>query len=126
MRREAHQSIPIQQRRSNVAPFLQPSLSASSAVWPAASSHQQAFLFSFVRNATGVDKYDAAGLDVDSLWSAFDFPLLAKPMLLRLLRAHSRLHASDAAIRAARLSQRLEAVRQAVEPAIHTSAAPGP
>ena len=39
--------------RLTVAPLLQPALSASSAVWPAASSHQEAFLFSLSRNATG-------------------------------------------------------------------------
>ena len=52
-RREAHPSIPMLPRRLTVAPLLQPALSASSAVWPAASSHQEAFLFSLSRNATG-------------------------------------------------------------------------
>ena len=46
-------SIPMLPRRLTVAPFLQPALSASSAVCPAASSHQEAFLFSLSRNATG-------------------------------------------------------------------------
>ena len=58
-------SISMLSRRLTVAPFLQPALSASSAVWPAASSHQQSFLFSLrlSRNATGFDHDDAAGLD---------------------------------------------------------------
>ena len=54
-RREAHRSIPIPPRRSTVAPFLQPSLSASSSVRPAASFHQQALLFSLSRNVTRLD-----------------------------------------------------------------------
>ena len=44
VRREAHPSMPILPRRWTLAPFLQLSLSASSAVRPAASSHRQAFL----------------------------------------------------------------------------------
>ena len=52
-RREAHQSISIPPRQSSVAPFLQPSVSASSTVRPAALPHQQAFLFSLSSNATG-------------------------------------------------------------------------
>ena len=54
-----------------------------------ASSHQQAFLFSLSRNATGLDQDDAAGLD------AFD--------------CYRRMRSPDAAIRAVRLSQHLEA-----------------
>ena len=81
--REAHASIPILPRHST--------LSASSAVRPAAqaSSRQQAFLFSLSRNATGLDQDDAAGLD------AFD--------------CYRRMRSPDAAIRAVRLSQHLEA-----------------
>ena len=67
---EALASILIPQRQSTVAPFLQPSLSASSAVQPAALSHQQLFLFSLSRNATGFDQDDAAGLDAEH---AFDY-----------------------------------------------------
>ena len=70
---EAHQSRLIPPHLSSVAPLLQPSLSASSAVRPAALSHQQAFLS---RNATGFGQDDTAGLD------AFDYHLLEKSMLL--------------------------------------------
>ena len=84
-------SIPMLPRRLTVAPFLQPALSASSAVWPAASSHQQSFFFSLSRNATGLDQDDAAGLDA--------------------FHCCRRMHASDAATRAARLSPRLEAAQ---------------
>ena len=52
VRREAHRSIPIPQHLSTVAPFLQPSLSSSSAVRPAALPHQQAFFLSLSRNVT--------------------------------------------------------------------------
>ena len=79
--REAHQSIPIPRRRSTVAPFLQPSLSVSSAVRPRllrrpASSHHQPFLFFLSRKATCFDQDDAVGLN------AFDYHLLEKRMLL--------------------------------------------
>ena len=104
-------SIPILSQRLAVTPFLQPALSASSAVWPAASSHQQSFLFSLSRNATGFDQDDASGLD------AFD--------------CYRRMRSPDAAIRAVRLSQHLEAEQhlapaQAAEPAILTPAVPAP
>ena len=79
MLREAHLSIPILQRRSTMAPFLQPSRSACSAVWPAASSHQQAFLFSLSRNATRLNQDDVADLAAES---AFDYDPLEKRMLL--------------------------------------------
>ena len=58
VRREAHPSIPVPQRRSTVAPFLQPSRSASSSDQPEASSNQQAFLFSLSRNATRFNQDD--------------------------------------------------------------------
>ena len=58
VRREPHPSIPVQQRRSTVAPFLQPSRSASSSDRPEASSNQQAFLFSLSRNATRFNQDD--------------------------------------------------------------------
>ena len=58
VRREAHPSIPVPQRRSTVAPFLQPSRSASSSDRPEASSNQQAFLFSLSRNATRFNQDD--------------------------------------------------------------------
>ena len=63
-------------RGSTVGCFLQPSLSAFSAVQLAASSHQQAFFFSLSRNATGVDQDDAVGPD------AFDYRLLEKRTFL--------------------------------------------
>ena len=76
---EAHPLILLPPRRSTWAPFLQASPSASSTVLPAASSHRQVFIFSFSRNATGVDQDNAAGLAVEH---ASDYHLLEKRMLL--------------------------------------------
>ena len=92
--------IPKQQRQSTVAPFMQPALSASSAVLPATSS----LSLSLSSNATGFDQDDAAGLAAER---AFDCHLLEKRMLLKLLR----MHPPDAAIRAASLSPRPQAVQ---------------
>ena len=83
----------IPPRRSTVAPFLQPALNASSAVWPAASSHRQAFLFSRSRNATGFDQDDAAGLAAER---ALDYHLLEKSMSLMVLEVYKRMHPSSA------------------------------
>ena len=48
--------MPTPSRRSTVScTDLQPSLSASSAVRPAASSHRQPFLSSLIRTATGIE-----------------------------------------------------------------------
>ena len=101
-------------RRSAVALFLQPALSASSAVQPAASaSHRWIFLFSLFRNAPGFDQDDAAGLD------AFDCHLLEKRTLLEAAACYRRTHPPDVAIRAAYLS-----LRQAVESAMLMPAVP--
>ena len=74
--------IPKQQRQSTVAPFMQPALSASSAVLPATSS----LSLSLSSNATGFDQDDAAGLAAER---AFDYHLLEKRMLLKLLHANA-------------------------------------
>ena len=101
VRQEAQRSIPIQPRRSTVAPFLQPSLSASSAT---ASSHQQVSLCSLCRNATG--------FELALLQSAPSTLIRSRSAYrLRLLHAFRRTHPPAAAIRAARLSARLEAAQ---------------
>ena len=62
-------------------PALQLALSASSTVWPSASSHQQAFFFSLARIMTGFasDQDYTAGLD------AFNYYLLEKPQAEQML-----------------------------------------
>ena len=72
-------SILIPPRRSIVGLVLQPSLNASAAVRPAASSHQQAFLFSLSRSATRFDQDDAADFAAERV---FDNHLLEKCCLL--------------------------------------------
>ena len=78
-------------------------------------------------SATGFDQDDAAGLATER---ALDSHLLEKRMLLE---AAVRMHPPDAAIRAARLSPRLQpapaaraAPAQALEPGILTPAVPAP
>ena len=72
-------SIVIPPRLSIVELLLQPSLNGSAAVRPAASSHQQAFIFSLSRSATRFDQDDAAGLTAERV---FDDHLLEKFCLL--------------------------------------------
>ena len=72
-------SILIPPRRSIVELVLQPSLNASAAVRPAASSHQQAFLFSLSKSATHFEQDDATSLAAER---AFDNYLLEKCCLL--------------------------------------------
>ena len=89
--------IPMLSRRLTVAPFLQPALSASSAVWPPPSGQQLRLISNPASSPTpgtrlGSTQDDAAGLD------AFD--------------CCKRMHASDAASRTACLSTGLEAAQR--------------
>ena len=71
-------SILIPPRRSIVELVLQPSLNASATVRPAASSHQQAFLFCLSRSATHFDQDDSTGLTAERIFMLEKCCLLAE------------------------------------------------
>ena len=111
--------IPKQQRQSTVAPFMQPALSASSAVLPATSS----LSLSLSSNATGFDQDDAAGLAAER---AFDCHLLEQRLLLKLLHVNAPSRCSHPRGQSIPAPAGRAAPAQVFEPAILTPAVPVP
>ena len=116
----AHQVVLIPPRRSTVAPFLQPSLSASSAVRPRLIS------MTFSSPSPGTRLASTRTTQLASMPSTI---ICSRSASCLRLHAYRRTHPSEAAIREAHRSPQpgsRAAPAQAVEPAIPTPAAPTP
>ena len=116
----AHQVVLIPPRRSTVAPFLQPSLSASSAVRPRLIS------MTFSSPSPGTRLASTRTTQLASMPSTI---ICSRSASCLRLHAYRRTHPPEAAIREAHRSPRpgsRAAPAQAVEPAIPTPAAPTP